>query len=610
MGILQRVRDAPEALWRIPLTLGLLVCIIIVHVLLPNSPEWHVMLWYSAILIVTAQVSRNALEFFLGEGPGLWSTLDYFVRGKPLPQVTVSNVDADELQRQRTEVGFWTLMPSAFITWIFAKSINNSANYGTRWGVLGGFTYSGWYFSFFAAAVVGYVLRTRFGYKSLPEAVEKCYGPYAALGFGICLFYRLWNEVWSNTFVVASFYGPIYSPSWWAAAWVSAIAPAIYVIMGGMRSSLTSDVFQAFLGVVFLVVILAIFQSLAPAGTSIASYTPEGGWAPDWWGTYLAATLQGWVSYPFHDPVLTDRTFLSRPRVMGISFIVGGVCSMAFIILFSLVGVFAVFLSGGQLGAGAGESPTYVAQNLDQASFIFINLVMMTSSMSTLDSTYTSLGKLSALELGGYLGLPGDTRGVRRPLRPGDLEHVSTAHLALARLTIVAMVVAGTVYLYIERRVINATTVSGTVVMGLGPPIWLLLFWKYNSAPGKADGWRKAPLAFVLSLLVGWFFGLAYSFAALPPDFNTGEPRVPGAKEFIAPFSVAGSVFLGWNLLGHVCCFAACALGFFINQHFWQFEHLDAVPFVEDPVTGEAVPRPGYEAAAKAAAQAAAKQAP
>ena len=75
-------------------------------------------------------------------------------------------------------------MPSAFITWIFAKSINNAAVLGGYYGVLGGFAYASWYVSFWTAGLIGYVLRTRHGYRSLTTAVDKLYGPTAGLCFG------------------------------------------------------------------------------------------------------------------------------------------------------------------------------------------------------------------------------------------------------------------------------------------------------------------------------------------------------------------------------------------------------------------------------------------
>ena len=59
-------------------------------------------------------------------------------------------------------------------------------------------------------------------------------------------------------------------------------------------------------------------------------------------------------------------------------------------------------------------------------------------------------------------------------------------------------------------HVLKATTVSGTMVMGLGPPIYLMLFWRFNSAPGKEDGFRQSPLAFALSFIPGVVFGFLY----------------------------------------------------------------------------------------------------
>ena len=60
---------------------------------------------------------------------------------------------------------------------------------------------------------------------------------------------------------------------------------------------------------------------------------PSGGYC------LLAALIQGFGSYPFHDPVLTDRAFLAKPRVMLASFLVGGCLAIVFIVLFSAVGI-------------------------------------------------------------------------------------------------------------------------------------------------------------------------------------------------------------------------------------------------------------------------------
>ena len=50
--------------------------------------------------------------------------------------------------------------------------------------------------------------------------------------------------------------------------------------------------------------------------------------------------MQGILSYPFFDPVLTDRAFLASPRAMLISFLLPGLISGAFIFLFAFMGIF------------------------------------------------------------------------------------------------------------------------------------------------------------------------------------------------------------------------------------------------------------------------------
>jgi hypothetical protein len=49
------------------------------------------------------------------------------------------------------------------------------------------------------------------GYKSLPEAINARYGTLACFSFGAAVLYRLFQEVWSNSIVVAGFYGPAVS---------------------------------------------------------------------------------------------------------------------------------------------------------------------------------------------------------------------------------------------------------------------------------------------------------------------------------------------------------------------------------------------------------------
>ena len=64
-----------------------------------------------------------------------------------------------------------------------------------------------YYTSFASVGIVIYLIRTRKGYRSLPEAINERYGSMATLAFGLAVLFRLYQEVWSNALVVAGFYG-------------------------------------------------------------------------------------------------------------------------------------------------------------------------------------------------------------------------------------------------------------------------------------------------------------------------------------------------------------------------------------------------------------------
>ena len=69
------------------------------------------------------------------------------------------------------------------------------------------FAAAAYYTSFASVGIVIYLIRTRQGYRSLPEAINERYGSMATLAFGLAVLFRLYQEVWSNALVVAGFYG-------------------------------------------------------------------------------------------------------------------------------------------------------------------------------------------------------------------------------------------------------------------------------------------------------------------------------------------------------------------------------------------------------------------
>jgi hypothetical protein len=201
-------------------------------------------------------------------------------------------------------------MMSVFISWIFAKSVTNAANLGAAYGIVGGLAYATYWLSIPVAGVVIYRLRTREGATGLVSFLVGKYGRGAALAFSVAILVRLFNEVWSNTAVVGGYYGESGSAAFIGAALLFTAVVLFYSLKGGLRSSIFTDVVQAVVFLLFLgVVVAVVLPAHSPTQLlSEGSFTLAGGV-----DLLLVALLQVF-SYPFHDPVLTDRGFISRRK--------------------------------------------------------------------------------------------------------------------------------------------------------------------------------------------------------------------------------------------------------------------------------------------------------
>ena len=99
------------------------------------------------------------------------------------------------------------LTGSLIISWIFAKSITNAANLGLDFGIVGGVAYAGYYLSFAVAGLLIYKMRTVGGFESIHQFLTTKFGKGAMALFSILIAIRLFNEVWSNTMVIGSYFG-------------------------------------------------------------------------------------------------------------------------------------------------------------------------------------------------------------------------------------------------------------------------------------------------------------------------------------------------------------------------------------------------------------------
>lgn len=402
----------------------------------------------------------------------------------------------------------WLLTSSIFISWIFAKSVTNAANLGSAYGIVGGLAYATYWLSIPVAGLTIYWLRTRDGATGLVPYLVTKYGRAAAATFSLAILIRLYNEIWSNTSVVGEYFGRPGGASFVTAALVFTGLTFAYSIKGGLRSSIFTDLIQTIIFVFFLaLVLLFVLPQHSPGELARAGEFRLGAGLD----LLLVALLQV-LSYPFHDPVLTDRGFLTKEKTMLKGFIVAGAIGFVCILAFSLIGVHA-YLDG---IAATSNAPGVVARSFGIAALFATMVVMISSAGSTLDSTFASLSKNLAQEVPLLLKSDG-----RAAIRRG-----------VWAMAIFALL--GNLPMFFGTDILKATTVSGTMVMGLAP-IFLLAPWV-----------RYSPWSFHLSFWTGLTIGILQAGGLLPASWAIGDGKY--------------ALLLGANAYG----LALCTAGFLL----------------------------------------------
>ena len=403
----------------------------------------------------------------------------------------------------------WMLTSSLVISWIFAKSITNAANLSLEFGMVGGVSYAVYYLSFLVAGVVIYQMRTKGGFKSLHDFLNVRFGIGAVRLFSLLVGFRLFNEVWSNTLVIGSYFGAAGSLGYYAAIGVFTTLTLAYTLKGGMSSSILTDAIQmVFFGLLLFVILVIVLPS---GNFEWQDYWTAGEWRWSMGLNFFFVALIQIFSYPFHDAVLTDRGFLSDAKTTLRSFLWAGLIGFICILLFSLVGVHARLLGL------EGQAAVEVGRLMGVGVMLLMNFIMITSAASTLDSTFSSSAKLITQDL-------------------GKAEKVS---LNRGRISMVLFALVGTIPIFLSPTILSATTISGTMVLGLAP---IFLFWKYASGP----------LAFYLSVGAGLVFGILFAMGAWPVDWVF----FPGKYGDL----------LSVNILATLCCFLLFAMALILNN--------------------------------------------
>lgn len=416
--------------------------------------------------------------------------------------------------KSNAEPTFWLLVASAAISWIFAKSIVNSAALTHSFGIWGGLGYAIYYLSFIVVAVTVYCLRVRGGYQSLPSFISSRYGGVCMKLFLLAIAIRLFNEVWSNTKVVGLFFGEEGSGGYWSSVIVFTLFTAFYTLRSGLRGSLMTDGVQMLLASFLLAIILAaIFPAFDGQMPSASEAQIAGGI------TFALLALVQIASYGFHDPVLTDRAFITQPKRMLKAFICAGLLGGAFIILFGLTGLYAT-----TIGHSGGNIMSSIAGAVSLPLLIVFNVMMLTSAGSTMDSTFSSTAKMIAIDYGNRSEAPTES-------------HLKKGKIAILAIALLGNLPLLTLYLgdQVGPAIIKATTISGTMIMGLAP-VFLLAFVRGAGA-----------LSFHLSFWTGLVLGVCLAAGWIPSAFALGSGKY--------------ALSLGTNVYGLLLCSVLFIIG-------------------------------------------------
>ena len=394
------------------------------------------------------------------------------------------------------------LMLSIFISWIFAKSVTNAANLGTQYGFVGGLAYATYWLCIPICGLAIYRLRTKYQAKGLVSFLTSNYGKAASVAFSAAILIRLFNEVWSNTSVVGGYYGKAGSKEFIISAILFTTITLGYTVLGGLRSSIVTDVIQA---VIFIFFVGWVVTLILPQH-NISDFVTSGNWAMNAGVDMLLVTILQLFSYPFHDPVLTDRGFIASEKTMLRAFFVSGILGFFSILIFSFIGIHAKLI-GMEVSSNV---PAALGKTLGVVGYFAMIVVMVSAAGSTLDSTFASLGKLTAKDLPEM-----SNRVLKNPKK-------------VAILFMIAFAIIGNLPMIMGTDILKATTISGTMVIGLAPIFLLHGFVK----PTK--------LGFHLSFWIGIILGILLTINLIPTSWAIGTGK--------------NALLLGVNLYGLILC--------------------------------------------------------
>ena len=347
-----------------------------------------------------------------------------------------------------------TLTLSQVTTWVFARSLMNAAILGFYYGIAGTVAYAAYYLSFLTGAWIVDGIRFRHGYASVQNFLRDRFGKQGVGAYNIVVGVRLLSEVFANLLVVGIVFGIAGTVPYTIAIVAISLLTLGYSMMGGLSASLRTDVLQT----VVLVGVLAVLL-VRVSGAEGFDLPTMLGTSPDMtspgWILLAVAFLQIW-SYPLHDPVMMDRGFLADRRTTRLSFFHACWISVACILAFGLLGVYA-----GIVKTGGEDMVRTLTRLVGDGTMVLFNIALIISAISTLDSTFSSASKLTIIDM-----------------------KIAAASARNGRISMVLFLLGGLVFLFLgSKDLFSAVAVSGTASMFLAPVVIFSIWLNRDIAP-------------------------------------------------------------------------------------------------------------------------------
>ncbi|MFB6346028.1 MAG: hypothetical protein ABEK50_09685, partial [bacterium] len=174
------------------------------------------------------------------------------------------------------------------------------------------------------------------------------------------------------------------------------------------------------------------------------------------------------------------------------------------------------------------DAPPQVASSLGVSVFFMMNVIMLSSAGSTIDSTFSSLARGFGKDLWSFV------------------TEETVGSVTVGRWVMVLMAVLGTLPIFTDVKILQATTISGTMVMGLAP-IFLFFWWE-----------RPGPLAFHLSFWFGLVVGFVEILGLKLARFGVPMMIDVGSGDYAR--------LLGFNLYGLIGCVSLYVIGAWVES--------------------------------------------